>query len=81
MREAIRSGFKFADGGAVERGPLVPQHSLPVYRQSAPPQNSGGGGVSFSPTFHNYNTDAVRSTREQVSQFSQKIDSMAVPLA
>lgn len=60
---------KFDQGGMV----------LPYEPRRA--QATAGGGVSFAPTFHNYNTDAVRSTREQVSQFGQKVDSMAVPLA
>lgn len=61
---------KFEDGGMV----------LP-YEPRRAQASMGAGGVSFAPTFHNYNTDAVRATREQVSQFGQKVDSMAVPLA
>src|SRR5690606_34485702 len=40
----------------------------------------GSGRAAFQATFHNYNTDAVRATREQVAQFGQKVDSMAVAL-
>lgn len=74
MREAIRSGFKFAEGGAVG-GPVAPVRYAPASQQraaQAPP--------SVHATFHNYNTDAVRATREQVAQFVQRVDSMAVPL-
>ncbi|MGP5375288.1 phage tail tape measure protein [Brachybacterium alimentarium] len=60
---------RFADGGMVM--PYEPRRT---------PATKGGGDASFSPVFHNYNTDAVRATREQVAQFGQVIDSMAVTL-
>ena len=45
MREAIRSGFKFANGGAVENGAVAPVRYSPVAQgmqvQSAQPVDTG----------------------------------------
>lgn len=61
---------KFDNGGMV----------LP-YEPRRPSSTPARAGSTFAPTFHNYNTDAVRATREQVAQFGQAIDAMPVQLA
>ena len=61
---------KFDNGGMV----------LP-YEPRRPSSTPARAGSTFAPTFHNYNTDAVRATREQVAQFGQAINNMPVQLA
>lgn len=85
MRSAIRTGaLRFADGGGVEGGRVVPAASLDrgvsASSLAAAFRDAGRGSTTFAPTFHNYNSDAVRTTREQVAQFGQKVDAMAISL-
>ncbi|MGY5764990.1 phage tail tape measure protein [Brachybacterium sp. DNPG3] len=79
LRASIRAGdLRLADGGGVERGRVVPAPTpVPMVIAGAGP-DAAGAGAGPSLTFHNWNSDAVRSTREQVAQFGQAIDSMAV---
>lgn len=76
--EAIHAGTYalpgYANGGPVGGGMVLP------YEPRRQQVTAAASGVTMNNQFHNYNTDAVRSTREQVAQFGQKVDSMAVPL-
>ena len=60
---------KFDNGGMV----------MP-YEPRRPTQATPAMGATFAPTFNNWNSDAVRATREQVAQFGQVLDAMPVQL-
>jgi len=78
--EAIHAGTYslpgYAGGGHVTGGMVLPYE--PRRQQTAP---AGASGVTLSPTFNNFNSDAVRTTREQMAQLDQYVHSQAVPLA
>lgn len=77
--EAIHAGTYQLPGYA--NGGLVGGMVMPYEPRRPQPATAQSGGVTFSPTFNNYNSDAVRTVREQVAQLRHYVGDQAVQLA